>query len=133
MKTIDFNKTILCLLPWVLVGCSSPATPDEIRVAIQKCPNVERAINIELMPVCVGTLTKKCFEADPLTNRKLKSLLKDCLKEASINADPKSDRNVVASQRAALESQNEGSSKSVHKQFEEAQSYLHADAEGAAQ
>ncbi|MEX8139996.1 hypothetical protein AB7B51_17495 [Acinetobacter baumannii] len=67
---------------------------------------------------------------EPVTKRQLRGLIKDCLNKDK-NAD--SDANVIAAQRHALESLDDGNSKSVHEQFEEAQSFLNESAKDAAQ
>lgn len=79
---------------FILSGCSSPATPEDIKVAIQKCPEVRSSISFEIN--CV-----RC-DSSPITKRKLRSLVNDCQENADIKADLSSPENLLKAQRAAL-------------------------------
>lgn len=96
---IKFKKPLLTILGFlILTGCSKPATPEEIKHALEICPDTSSDIRFEF---------KNCFghncEPDPITHRKLKSILKDCLKQKEIKEDPESKMNISRKQREAFE------------------------------
>lgn len=82
----------------ILSGCSSPATPEDIKAAIKECPSVKSFINYEIQE-CFG-LT--CRESPPLTKQKLNGLLDDCENRLKEEADPLSPENIIKAQRAAI-------------------------------
>lgn len=83
---------------FILSGCSSPATPEDIKAAIKECPDAEPFIGYAIEH-CYGVM---CRDPSPLTKRKLNGLVDDCKERLRIEADPSSPENILKAQRAAL-------------------------------
>lgn len=83
---------------FILSGCSSPATPEDIKAAIKKCPDVKTFIYYEIKECGGGA----CRENPPLTKLKLNGLVDDCEDRSEEQVDPSSPENILKAQRAAL-------------------------------
>lgn len=83
---------------FILAGCSSPATPEDIKAAIKECPDAESFIGYAISD-CHGMA---CRKPSPLTKRELNGLVDDCKDRSKYEADPSSPENILKAQRAAL-------------------------------
>lgn len=94
---IIIKASALLLAFFILTGCSEPATPEEIQTALKVCPNTKDDIGFQI---------NRCFglgcNPDPLTKRKLKSIVNECLDKQAEEANMDSDVNVLERQREAL-------------------------------
>lgn len=94
------KKPILIASILLLVGCSSPATPEDIRAAISECSDISFDVGFELREC--SHFSPSCRDPKPLTKRKLRGFVSDCLDERKKQADPSSAENILKRQRAAL-------------------------------
>ncbi len=90
------TKNIFLLIPIGLIACSSPASTEDIKKALNECPSV--AIDIKVKTSGYGVIG-----GSVVTKRNLKSYLKDCLKEVEKAQDPNSEQNIIERQRALVD------------------------------
>lgn len=90
---------LLFLIPSVLIltGCLSPATPDDIKAAKKKCPDVGWSIEFELQPCDQFSCVKKL----PLTKSRLDDLVEKCINNGKNLVKPSSTESIINAQRAA--------------------------------
>ncbi|MBL8281935.1 MAG: hypothetical protein JNJ87_08655 [Acinetobacter junii] len=89
-------KIIIFLIPMSLIACSSPASTEDIKKALNECPDV--ALDIKVKTSDFGF-----SGGSVVTKRNLKSYLKDCLKEVEKAKDPNSKQNIINRQRALVD------------------------------
>ncbi|UUS62528.1 MULTISPECIES: hypothetical protein [unclassified Acinetobacter] len=90
-------KKYLTVFAFILVGCSKPATPEEISTALNECPGIE--IDIRSHTKRAGMMR---FEPKIIKKSDLRGWVKDCQKKRSISEDPNSEENIIRNQQRVI-------------------------------
>ncbi|EPB4516206.1 hypothetical protein ACRJAL_003757 [Acinetobacter baumannii] len=96
MKKILLSLNVFCLC--FLVGCSEPATPEEIKSALNKCIGIKWDIAFHEERGGFGGASKPKI----IKKSDLKKWLKECEKRRKSREDPNSEENIIKRQQSVL-------------------------------